>query len=107
LPFAAGSFDVAVTHDFERGFASPAERVEWLQECWRLLRDGGRIVAIEATTSRGLRAFLPGGHTGEGPAQQAAGAAASLQAAGFATVRTLAEREGYRFIEGFRAGTSK
>jgi ubiquinone/menaquinone biosynthesis C-methylase UbiE len=106
LPFDAAAFDVAVTHEAERGMTSSAERVEWLQECRRLLRDGGRIVAIETTTSRGLRALLPGGHAPDRADRQSGSAAIALQAAGFSTVRMLAEREGYRFIEGFKTSKS-
>jgi hypothetical protein len=63
------------------------------------VRTGGRVVIIEAGERGGIRGLLGGGTraAGDGTATVAA-----LTAAGFRGSRVLAEREGYRFIEGIK-----
>jgi ubiquinone/menaquinone biosynthesis C-methylase UbiE len=105
LPFDDASFDAVVVHDTTRiiqgGEGTPAQ---WLHECLRLLRHGGRIVTIERGAPVGLRALFAArppdqhGETGAGGPTIAA-----LKLAGFATVRVLADREGLRYIEGFKS----
>jgi SAM-dependent methyltransferase len=83
LPFPADSFDVVVVHA-RSGWLSAldeAGRQAVLLEVHRVLRGGGRMVAIEA----------PGGT-----------AADALPLAGFRAARVLAERDGYRFAEGLK-----
>jgi ubiquinone/menaquinone biosynthesis C-methylase UbiE len=98
LPYETGSFDVVVLRDVLGNAA--AERASIAAEAQRVLRPGGRCVVIETSAHTSLgglvsRAvnteFLSGG-----------GAPPLLTAAGFAAVRTLAEREGLTFAEGVK-----
>lgn len=100
LPFADSSFDVAVVHAMGGLLASmdEAARVATLREANRVLRSGGRVVIIEAGARGGIRGLIVGGAR-----QGDAGATvASLATAGFRGARLLAEREGYRFLEGMK-----
>jgi len=96
------AFDVIVVHDVQHTLAASndAARSGWLQLCHRALRDGGRIVTIEPGSRVGLRAWFGGSkeaaHAGGGGSQ------AALASAGFRNVRLLADREGLRFVEGFK-----
>lgn len=90
LPFDDAAFDVAIVH----GGDAP------LAECHRVLRDGGRLVIVESGTRAGLAALL---HSKRQPAGDPAATVAAVQRAGFKAVRLLADKEGYRFIEGVRA----
>ena len=71
-------------------------RTAVLTEARRVLRDGGRCVAIEPSR-RGVLASLVGR-----PAPDTGDLEGALATAGFRAVRTLAEREGMAFIEGAR-----
>src|SRR6266540_3874592 len=83
LPFANNSFDVIVVHAKSGWLASldDAARQTVLREAHRVLRGGGRLIAIEG----------PAGTT-----------ISALQPAGFKAIRILAERDGYRFTEGLK-----
>ena len=106
LPFDDASFDAVVIHDVSAIAEGQGDRpTHWLHECHRLLRSGGRIVTIERGTPVGLRSLFAGRPSPEdrivrfgdgGPTSKA------LRAAGFTTVRDLADREGLRFTEGFK-----
>jgi SAM-dependent methyltransferase len=106
LPYDDASFDAVVIHDVSAVTEGQGDRpAHWLHECHRLLRSGGRIVTIEPGTPVGLRSLFAGRRSpkdlvgqveGGGPAFKA------LRAAGFTTVRDLADREGLHFIEGFK-----
>ena len=104
LPFPDNGFDAIVVHSADGLLASfdDALRVSVLRECHRVLRDGGRLIAIEAGPRTGLAALLhsapkpPAAYDGSG------GAAGALQSAGFKPVRVLAEREGFKFTEGLK-----
>jgi len=95
-PTDAG-FDVIVVHDVSQTIASShaAVRSGWLQLCYRTLRGGGRIVAIESGTPVGFRGWFRG-------AKDVRAAEAALASAGFTGVRVLGDREGLRFVEGFK-----
>ncbi len=97
LPFADAAFDVAVIHAMSGLLASMDDsmRVATLRQVHRVLRSGGRVVIVEAGPRGGLRGLIGGT-----PAGDAAGMVASLTTAGFRAARLLAEREGYRFVEG-------
>ncbi len=84
LPFADDSFDVIVMHSKSGWLTSldDASRQPILREAHRVLRGGGRLIAIEGPTGSAAEA-LPG--------------------AGFKATRVLAERDGYRFTEGLKA----
>jgi len=95
LPFPAGGFDVGVLHP--AGLSQPLSAATGLlSEAYRVLRTGGRLVIIEGS---GL------GFAGRvrGPVPADANATlGGLNTAGFKATRVLAEREGYRFIEGLK-----
>jgi ubiquinone/menaquinone biosynthesis C-methylase UbiE len=76
------------------GTVRAERRLLVLNEARRVLRDGGRCIAIEPTTRRGLAALVSGSRPASTEIEQA------LTAAGFRAVRTLAEREGLAFVEG-------
>jgi len=103
MPFDDDSFDVVVIHSVKGllGRMAPYTRVRCLEECHRVLRAGGRAVVIEAEPRGGLlgivRPYPVDGHyaaTGE--------TVGALKAEGFKPVRILADREGFRFVEGLR-----
>ena len=83
LPFADDSFDLIVIHSKSGWLASldDASRQPILREACRVLRGGGRLVAIEDPTGSAADAF---------------------PLAGFKATRVLAERDGYRFTEGLK-----
>lgn len=95
LPFDAGSFDVAVVPDALTRM--PADvRARASAELHRVLRDGGRVLVIESTP----RGWFGSRRPALDPQYAASGgAAAALQAAGFAAVRSLAERDGVSYVE--------
>jgi len=88
LPFASDQFDMVVVDDTGGHFAKLADaaRLEYLRDARRVVRQGGRIEMVEGAVAR------------------AAGydALRDLEAAGFTPVRLLAERDGFRFLEGLR-----
>jgi ubiquinone/menaquinone biosynthesis C-methylase UbiE len=77
-------------------------RKQLLEECRRVLRAGGRVIALESGSPTGLRGLF-GGATHNPQYESAGGTAAALETAGFRAVRTLGDRQGYRFIEGLKA----
>jgi ubiquinone/menaquinone biosynthesis C-methylase UbiE len=95
LPFDAGSFDLVVlrevgTHD---------SRV--LEEAARVLRPGGRCMAINASSRRTVAAILVSQASHE-PSAEAESLAQALRSQAFVAVRVLAEREGLLFVEGVK-----
>jgi SAM-dependent methyltransferase len=104
LPFADDAFDVVLIHS-RHGFLANLDaelRARALREGYRVLRTGGRMIALEPGTPSGLRALLtpsPKSGAGEGIGGGTVGA---LVVAGFRPVRVLADREGARFIEGLK-----
>jgi SAM-dependent methyltransferase len=100
LPFDEATFDVAVIHNRDGLLGSPETTLSnhTIRECHRVLRPGGRVMAIEEGSPSGLLAwFRP-----HRPVTADRGTVAALAAAGFRAVRAVADREGYRFIEGTR-----
>lgn len=103
LPYEDDSFDVAVLHSMKgllQGMA-PYTRVRCLEELHRVLRVSGRLIVVEPEPRGGFggvfRAFPVDGHyaaTGE--------TLGALRSEGFKPVRVLADREGYRFVEGMK-----
>jgi len=100
LPYAEASFDVVVIKNVLGGLRQN-ERVFSLQEAGRVLRKGGRCLVIEQSVRGGLGALFSRQQLDRQYA--AGGARAALAAEGFAGVRLLADRDGYRFTEGTRA----
>jgi hypothetical protein len=85
LPWEDGAFDMVVVDNTAGAFRGLGEsdRIACLHDARRVLRDGGRIEFIERDAER-------------------AGIDTLLTTAGFKPVRTLAERDGYRFVEGLK-----
>jgi ubiquinone/menaquinone biosynthesis C-methylase UbiE len=85
LPWEDGAFDIVVVDNTGGAFRelSEADRSTCLLQCRRLLRQGGRLEFIERVN-------------------EPSGAEVQLTAAGFKPVRTLAERDGFRFVEALR-----
>jgi SAM-dependent methyltransferase len=105
LPFGAGEFDVVVLHGAAGALAPlgvPA-RTNALSEVHRVLRAGGRIVALEPGAPTGLSSLLRTAPAVDPDYEASGGTVAALEAARFKPVRLLADREGTRFIEGIRA----
>jgi hypothetical protein len=100
LPWDAGSFDMVVIDDTGGGFSAlpSPDRQALLQQVRLVLRDGGRVEIIER---------VGGGLFGGADAPSAGysrdgGAEGVLKLAAFNPVRTLAERSGFRFVEGLK-----
>jgi SAM-dependent methyltransferase len=101
LPFARGSFDVVVARNVFPAM-SAASRSAVVAEVTRVVRAGGRCIAIDDVARGGWGGLIgaPASKDGEPGAM----AAALLRGAGFRGVRTLAQREGVVFVEGVMAG---
>jgi SAM-dependent methyltransferase len=94
VPGNAGDFDLVVLRDV-LGRLDGNARVAAAAEAGRLLRPGGRCLAIDGKVRKGLTALL-----GRAPETDAGAAAiAAFTAMGFAAVRMLAERDGQVFVE--------
>jgi ubiquinone/menaquinone biosynthesis C-methylase UbiE len=100
LPFEDASFDLAVLRD-ALAEAAAHDQTAAVAEVRRVLRPGGRCVVID-TTARGTLGGLFGGHAGVQVYPAGTDAARIVESGGFAAVRTLAEREGLRFVEGVK-----
>jgi SAM-dependent methyltransferase len=100
LPVEDRAFDVAVVDD-TGGLLNampPEDRSRLVRELLRVLRSGGRVVALGVIPQTGLAGLLNRGSGG--PSFAGSGALHELlTAGGFRPVRTLAEREGLIFIE--------
>jgi hypothetical protein len=100
LPWDAASFDLAVIDDTDRNLTSMSreDRARLLADASRVLRDGGRAEIIERTGG----GIFGGSPTVPEDYASSGGAEGALRAAGFRPVRTLAERDGFRFVEGLK-----
>jgi methyltransferase family protein len=87
LPWGADAFDMVVIDNTGGDVAalSAADRAEMLSSVRQVLRAGGRVEMIERVS---------GGPNAESEEM--------LRAAGFKPVRTLAEQDAFRFIEGLK-----
>jgi len=105
LPFDTSGFDVIVINSADGLLAAvdADTRSRLLSECHRVLRQGGRVVAIEAELRSGLAALLRARRPDDSAYVAAGGTPGAMEAAGFKPVRLLAEREGYRFTEGLKS----
>ena len=104
LPFDSDAFDLVVVHAVRGLVASldPEARVAAMREWRRVLRHGGRVMTIERGTVTGIGSMFIHQRTNDAY-EAAGGVVASLEAAGFRPVRTLADREGRRFAEGTKS----
>jgi hypothetical protein len=96
-----GAFDMVVIDNTGGHFSrlGDSDRDGVLADVRRALRPGGRVEVIERLPGGGLL----GGAPADPPAYaRAGGAAGALQSASFRPVRLLAERDGYRFVEGLK-----
>lgn len=86
-PWPSDAFDMVVIDNTGGSFTgmSDSDRSALLAAARRVLRKGGRVELIERVGDR------------------VSSSEAMLQGAGFKPVRTLAEREGFRFVEGLNA----
>lgn len=99
LAEADAAFDLVVFDDTAALFASmgPEDRGAAVREALRILRPGGRVMVIGATAPGGLGALFA-----RAPSGAPFDPSPSLQAGGFKSVRTLAEREGLVFVEALK-----
>jgi ubiquinone/menaquinone biosynthesis C-methylase UbiE len=95
-PFERDSFDLVVLRDV-LGTGESQSRSTIVEEAARVLRPGGRLVAID-TLARGGIAALFGART-TSPADDSGVALEIFRGQGFVAVRVLAKRDGLRFIE--------
>jgi ubiquinone/menaquinone biosynthesis C-methylase UbiE len=100
LPLDTETFDVVVLRDV-LGALDMHRRLACIGEAQRVLRAGGRCIAIETAARGGLGSLLQkravhADYASSGGPEQA------LSRAGFRAVRTLAERDGLRFVEGLK-----
>jgi ubiquinone/menaquinone biosynthesis C-methylase UbiE len=103
LPVKDGEFDLALVDDTGGllGTMRADHRVASIRELLRALRPGGRVMIIGAGTRGGFGALLTRAQSGP-PFVASGDAVRSLEADGFRSVRTLAEREGLVFVEGIK-----
>lgn len=101
LPFEANAFDVVIARNVLAAMP-PEGRAAAAAEVTRVVRAGGRCLVIDDLHRGGLSGLV-GSQRGE-DGSHGSMAVALLTAAGFRGVRTLAEREGFVFVEGVKAG---
>lgn len=108
LPAEDAAFDVAIVDDTGGvlGTLRAEDRVGAVRELLRILRPGGRAMIMGAAPRGGLGALLTRAQSGP-PFTASGDANLALQADGFASVRTLAVRNGLVFVEGLKARTPR
>jgi ubiquinone/menaquinone biosynthesis C-methylase UbiE len=103
LPFGQNEFDLAIVDDTGELFTSmtAGDAAATIRELWRIIRPAGRVMLLGNAAPKGLSALVARGESR--PAFVASESASqALQAGGFRSVRTLAEREGLVFVEAIK-----
>jgi ubiquinone/menaquinone biosynthesis C-methylase UbiE len=92
LPFDSDQFDMVVIDDTNGAFGriDDASRVAYLRDAKRVVRQGGRIEVIEGMAATRGAAY---------------DSLRDLTSAEFKPVRLLAEKDGFRFLEGLRTSS--
>ena len=103
LPFADAAFDVVVVHGIDRltGRVDQPALAAAAREWYRVVRQGGRVITIEAGTRRGLAGLFGGTSSATSPSASAA--TAVLESGGFRPVRIVGDLEGFKFSEGLKS----
>jgi ubiquinone/menaquinone biosynthesis C-methylase UbiE len=103
LPADNDAFDLAIVDDTTglMGTMRAEDRVASIREIARVVRPGGRVMVVGAAPRGGFGALLSRAQSGP-PFVASGDAVRSLEADGFRSVRTLAEREGLVFVEGIK-----
>jgi ubiquinone/menaquinone biosynthesis C-methylase UbiE len=99
LSWPDSSFDMVVIDDTAAGFSSlsATDRASSLASVMRVLRAGGRVELIQR-----IGGGLFGGAGAGSVNAESDGAEGALRTAGFRPVRTLAEKDGFKFVEGLK-----
>jgi SAM-dependent methyltransferase len=100
-PYEDASFDVGLVDGNALLNADSAERLDRLRDLARVVRPGGRVLAVRSWPI-GLAGRLGFARERTKPSAEADTLVHALGDAGFRPVRLLAEREGLTFVEGFR-----
>ena len=95
LPYESDAFDIVVLNHALPPL-SQEQRAACLREAVRVLRPGGRCVAIQPGRRKGLAALF------RTPVMPVTDVELLMNEAGFRAVHTLTERQGLAFIEGAR-----
>jgi ubiquinone/menaquinone biosynthesis C-methylase UbiE len=108
LPLDENGFDLAIVDDTGGLFGTmrAEDRVASVRELLRVLRPGGRAMIIGAAPRGGLGALFLSAQSGP-PFVASGDANKALEADGFKSVRTLAEREGLVFVEAIKPREGK
>jgi SAM-dependent methyltransferase len=103
VPIDVDSIDLALVDDTAGviGSLPEADRVTSVRELRRILRPGGRVMIIGAAPRSGLGGLLNRWSAGP-PFATSGDANRALQSEGFKMVRTLAEHDGFAFVEGVK-----
>jgi ubiquinone/menaquinone biosynthesis C-methylase UbiE len=103
LPLGANEFDLGIVDDTGGlfGSLSALDAAGMTRELWRVIRPAGRVMLLGSAPPKGLGALVARGES-HPPFVSSESASQTLQAGGFRSVRTLAEREGLVFVEALK-----
>lgn len=104
LPLEPGAFDLVVIRDVLPSLEMH-RRLAALGEVLRVMRPGGRCIAIEGGGRGGLGALFSS-QAANAEYASGGGAERAMTSAGFRAVRTLAERGSLTFVEGVKSSAN-